>query len=184
MRVSDDSSTRKLRKVSESFAQIVLKTVGGEELPQLPEFVVHRRTTDPETLGNLRDRQALLGQERAQPLLMRGERSHQPKQVQAHDRLVGGRRRCLGHLTAQHVAPGRRVVLGIDWGIEGHGVECGRALVGFPSEREIEELIPNDLGHVGARMRFALGDELPPHHDPVGQRFLDEILQRLVAKTA
>ena len=63
-------------------------------------------------------------------------------------------------------------------------MDCRRALVGLPSECEIEELMANDLGHVGARMRFALGDESPPHHDPVSQSFLNEILQRLVAKTA
>jgi len=58
------------------------------------------------------------------------------------------------------------------------------ALVGFPSKREIEELIPNDLGHVRTRVRFVLSDKSPPHYDPVGQSLLDEILQRLVAKTA
>lgn len=162
----------------------MLKTVGREELPQFPQLVVHRRTTDPESLGNLRDRQPLLGKERAQPLLLRGERRHEPQQVQAHDRLIGLPGRCFGHLTDKHVAPGRRVVRGIDRSIEGHGMDCRRALVGLPSECEIEELMANDLGHVGTRVRAVLGDKLPPHHDPVSQSFLNEILQRLVAKTA
>jgi len=62
-------------------------------------------------------------------------------------------------------------------------MDCRRALVGFPSEREIEELIPNDLGHVGTRVRFVIGVELLPHNDPVSQSLLDEILQRLALKT-